>query len=188
MTPLVRATSAAEADWLTIAPSQAGFTSDLEPLLDKATNEKHVWNLHGIVIVRKGRLVLERYFEDVPAPIGHLLLCEESRGSRRRAHLQAAPFASKMRQPTVEVRLGGDSVTTSRTTRRPAISSRTVSRTPAASGSPPPRTIVRTTRKSGEYRRIRGRTYCPGATIRASIWGIPTYFSQSVNRVRMPLA
>jgi hypothetical protein len=32
-------------------------------LLDKATNEKHVWNLHGIVIVRKGRLVLERYFE-----------------------------------------------------------------------------------------------------------------------------
>ena len=32
---------------------------------------------------------------------------------------------------------------------------------------------ARTTRKSGEYRRMRGRTYCPGATIRASIWGIP---------------
>ena len=45
--------------------------------------------------------------------------------------------------------------------------------TPAASGSPQQRTIARTTRKSGEYRRIRGRTYCPGATIRASIWGIP---------------
>jgi hypothetical protein len=28
-------------------------------------------------------------------------------------------------------------------------------------------------RKSGEYRRIRGRTYCPGAAIRAGIWGIP---------------
>src|SRR6516165_4619457 len=27
----------------------------------------------------------------------------------------------------------------------------------------------RTTRKSGEYRRIRGRTYCPGATVKASI-------------------
>jgi hypothetical protein len=27
--------------------------------------------------------------------------------------------------------------------------------------------------KSGEYRRIRGRTYCPDGTIGASIWGIP---------------
>jgi uncharacterized membrane protein YdjX (TVP38/TMEM64 family) len=35
-----------------------------------------------------------------------------------------------MRQPTVQVRLGGDTVTTSGTTRRPAISSGTVSRTP----------------------------------------------------------
>jgi CubicO group peptidase (beta-lactamase class C family) len=40
-----------------------GFTSDLEALLDKAITEKRVWNLHGVVIVRKGRLVLERYFE-----------------------------------------------------------------------------------------------------------------------------
>jgi hypothetical protein len=31
----------------------------------------------------------------------------------------------------------------------------------------------RTTRKSGKYRRIRGRTYFLGATIRARIWGIP---------------
>ena len=31
----------------------------------------------------------------------------------------------------------------------------------------------RTTRKSGKDRRIRGRTYFPGATIRARIWGIP---------------
>jgi hypothetical protein len=35
------------------------------------------------------------------------------------------------------------------------------------------RTIARTTRKSGECRRIRGRTYCPGAAFRPSIWGIP---------------
>jgi hypothetical protein len=33
------------------------------------------------------------------------------------------------------------------------------------------RTIARTARKSGEYRRIRGRTYCPGAAIRARIGG-----------------
>lgn len=59
----IRASALAEADWLTISPSEAGFTSDLEALLDKAVAEKRVWNLHGVVIVRKGRLVLERYFE-----------------------------------------------------------------------------------------------------------------------------
>ncbi len=56
-------TSAAEADWAAISPSEAGFTSGLEAALDKAITEKRVWNLHGVVIVRKGRLVLERYFE-----------------------------------------------------------------------------------------------------------------------------
>jgi CubicO group peptidase (beta-lactamase class C family) len=56
-------TAAAGADWLAISPSEAGFTSDLEGPLDKAIKEKRVWNLHGVVIVRKGRLVLERYFE-----------------------------------------------------------------------------------------------------------------------------
>jgi hypothetical protein len=56
-------TGVGEADWLAISPSEAGFTSDLEVLFDKALTEKRVWNLHGVVIVRKGRLVLERYFE-----------------------------------------------------------------------------------------------------------------------------
>jgi CubicO group peptidase (beta-lactamase class C family) len=56
-------TAAVGADWLSISPSEAGFTSDLEALLDKAIKEKRVWNLHCVVIVRKGRLVLERYFE-----------------------------------------------------------------------------------------------------------------------------
>ena len=32
------------------------------------------------------------------------------------------------------------------------------------------RTIACATHESGEYRRIRSRTYCPGAAIRASIW------------------
>ena len=56
-------TAAAGADWLSISPSEAGFTSDLEAPLDKAIKEKRVWTLHGVVVVRKGRLVLERYFE-----------------------------------------------------------------------------------------------------------------------------
>jgi CubicO group peptidase (beta-lactamase class C family) len=63
MSQSIRAAAPAEADWLAISPSEAGFTSDLETLLDNAVREKRVWNLHGVVIVRKGRLVLERYFE-----------------------------------------------------------------------------------------------------------------------------
>ena len=54
---------ASAADWLGISPSAAGFTSDLETALDKAVAEQRVWNLHGVVIVRKGHLVLERYFQ-----------------------------------------------------------------------------------------------------------------------------
>jgi hypothetical protein len=42
------------------------------------------------------------------------------------------------------------------------------------------RTIARATRKSGESRRIRGHTYCPGAAIRALIWRMPVYKSTSV--------
>ena len=59
----IRAAASAEADWLAISPSESGFASGLEALLDKAIAEKRVWNLHGVVVVRKGRLVLERYFE-----------------------------------------------------------------------------------------------------------------------------
>jgi len=59
----MRAGALAEADWAAVAPGEAGFTSDLGALLDKAIAEKRVWNLHGVVIVRNGRLVLERYFE-----------------------------------------------------------------------------------------------------------------------------
>jgi CubicO group peptidase (beta-lactamase class C family) len=59
----MRRTLAAEVPWLFISPNEAGFTPDLEARLDEAIAEKRVWNLHGIVIVRKGRLVLERYFE-----------------------------------------------------------------------------------------------------------------------------
>jgi hypothetical protein len=72
------------------------------------------------------------------------------------------------------VRLSERTVTSSDTTRRPTIVSDGQQNTPAASGSRQQRTIVRRTRKSSEYRRIRSRTYCAGAIIRANIWGITT--------------
>ena len=59
----IRTGAADGADWHSISPNEAGFTSDLEALLDKAIAEKRVWNLHGVVVVRNGGLVLEHYFE-----------------------------------------------------------------------------------------------------------------------------
>jgi hypothetical protein len=55
---------AAEAGWLLAAsPADEGFTADLGALLDQAIAEKRVWNIHGLIIARNGRVVLERYFE-----------------------------------------------------------------------------------------------------------------------------
>ena len=48
---------------LPIPPEEAGFAPDLEARLDKAIAEKRVWNVHGLVVLRHDRLVLERYFE-----------------------------------------------------------------------------------------------------------------------------
>lgn len=55
--------SAVAASLAPIAPEQAGFAPDLEQRLDKAVADKRVWNLHGVVVVRDDRLVLERYFD-----------------------------------------------------------------------------------------------------------------------------
>jgi hypothetical protein len=42
---------------------EAGFAPGLDARLDKAVADKRIWNLHGLVVVRNDRLVLERYFE-----------------------------------------------------------------------------------------------------------------------------
>jgi CubicO group peptidase (beta-lactamase class C family) len=49
--------------WSPIAPADAGFAPDLEARFDKAVADKRAWNLHGLVVMRNDRLVLERYFE-----------------------------------------------------------------------------------------------------------------------------
>jgi hypothetical protein len=63
MGQLIGTSSAATLDWGQISPAEAGFAGDLEARLDKAIAEKRIWNLHSIVIMRHGRLVLERYFD-----------------------------------------------------------------------------------------------------------------------------
>ena len=50
-------------EWQPIAPADAGFSPELEARLDRLITEKRAWNLHGVVVARNGRLVLERYFE-----------------------------------------------------------------------------------------------------------------------------
>ena len=52
---------AAASDWRKISPADAGFAPDLEARLDKLITSGRAWKQHGIVIIRKGALVLERY-------------------------------------------------------------------------------------------------------------------------------
>jgi CubicO group peptidase (beta-lactamase class C family) len=58
-----RSLSAGTAGLQPIAPEDAGFAPDLEARLDKAIAAGRIWNLHGLVVLRNDRLVLERYFE-----------------------------------------------------------------------------------------------------------------------------
>jgi CubicO group peptidase (beta-lactamase class C family) len=55
--------AAATLDWTRAKPSEAGFADDLDARLDKAIAEKRIWNMHAVIVIRGGRLVLERYFE-----------------------------------------------------------------------------------------------------------------------------
>lgn len=49
-------------DWLPVAPEKAGFAASLNERLERAIAEKRVWNVHGVVVMRGDRVVLERYF------------------------------------------------------------------------------------------------------------------------------
>jgi CubicO group peptidase (beta-lactamase class C family) len=55
------ALAASAADWPTISLAEAGFVGDLAAKLDEFVTHRAA-NIHGIVIVRRGRLALERYY------------------------------------------------------------------------------------------------------------------------------
>jgi len=46
-----------------IAPRDAGFAADLEGRLDNAIADRRIWGQHGLLVLRGGQTVLERYFE-----------------------------------------------------------------------------------------------------------------------------
>jgi CubicO group peptidase (beta-lactamase class C family) len=54
---------AAAFDWQSVSLREAGFSDDLAARLDKAIADKQIWNLHSVVVARRGRLAFERYFE-----------------------------------------------------------------------------------------------------------------------------
>src|SRR4051794_23843523 len=54
---------ASAADWTQVSPTDAGFASDLEARLDDVVHTGRARNVHGILVVRRGRMVAERYYE-----------------------------------------------------------------------------------------------------------------------------
>ena len=50
-------------DWQPISPSEAGFASDLAARIDQSIQAGRARNVHGVVVVRRGRMVIERYYE-----------------------------------------------------------------------------------------------------------------------------
>jgi CubicO group peptidase (beta-lactamase class C family) len=61
--PIGNSVAAATLDWTLAKPSEAGFDDNLDARLDKAIADKRIWNMHAVIVIRGGRLVLERYFE-----------------------------------------------------------------------------------------------------------------------------
>jgi CubicO group peptidase (beta-lactamase class C family) len=50
-------------EWQQATPGETGFAPDFDAKLDQFVQSGRVSNIHGIVIVRRGRIVLERYYE-----------------------------------------------------------------------------------------------------------------------------
>ena len=84
----VTSSTAAAYDWQSITPEGAGFAPDIEARLDKLIADKRVWGLHGIVVVRNDRLVLERYFEAEDNARGRPLALPKAADKRHDALLE----------------------------------------------------------------------------------------------------
>jgi CubicO group peptidase (beta-lactamase class C family) len=50
-------------DWQSISPGDAGFAPNVGELLDEAVERGDLPNLHAVVVARRGKLVLEHYYE-----------------------------------------------------------------------------------------------------------------------------
>ena len=57
------ARAAAPYEWQTISPADAGFVPGFGERLDQFVLGGQAPNIHGVIIVRRGRVVFENYFE-----------------------------------------------------------------------------------------------------------------------------
>jgi CubicO group peptidase (beta-lactamase class C family) len=63
MSPYAGPLAAAPFEWQTAVPVDAGLAPDVEARLDKLIADRRVWGLHGVLVARGRRIVLERYFD-----------------------------------------------------------------------------------------------------------------------------
>lgn len=78
--PLSAGRAVAFGDWPLAAPAEAGFAPGLGEQLDAGVAEGRFENLHAVLVVRHGRLVLERYYAG-----------EDERWGRRRGRVEFGP-------------------------------------------------------------------------------------------------
>lgn len=62
-TPILLSGKGAANDWPVATLTEAGFAAETGALLDRFYAADSLPNLHGVVVARRGKLVLERYFE-----------------------------------------------------------------------------------------------------------------------------
>jgi CubicO group peptidase (beta-lactamase class C family) len=63
MTSSPLSATAQQEPWLPLASENAGFAADVARRFDTAIAEQRIWNVHGLVVLQNGQLVIERYFE-----------------------------------------------------------------------------------------------------------------------------
>ena len=71
-------------EWQTTPPAEAGFAPDVGERLDQFILSGQAPNIHGVVIVRRGRLVVESYFEGD----------DQVRDENGRAHSERVAFSA----------------------------------------------------------------------------------------------
>jgi CubicO group peptidase (beta-lactamase class C family) len=72
-------------EWQTTSPAEAGFVTDLGERLNRFILSGQATNIHGVIIVRRGRLVFENYFEGD----------DQVRDEKGRPHFERVAFSAE---------------------------------------------------------------------------------------------
>ncbi len=73
--------------WQKITPAEAGFGAGVGENLDQAVKDGSLPNLHAVLVIRHGKLVLERYYDGIDerwgSSLGHLVFDAETKHDLR---------------------------------------------------------------------------------------------------------